>query len=79
MLSCEWECSHCEVKMESLANGITWCPSCGKVTSNFAPVMSQKMFELKSSIGEGPPSPLKVHYGAPSEKKTANLRVVSEE
>jgi len=56
MLGCEWECSHCEVKMESLANGITWCPNCGTVTSNFAPAMipemSQKMFELKSSVGE---------------------------
>ena len=32
---CEWTCSQCHVAMTSLADGITWCPECGKVTSVF--------------------------------------------
>ena len=69
-MGCEWECRHCKIEMTSLANGITWCPNCGKVTSIFVaemmPTMSQIIFDAKRSAGqEVPESRIKVTYGPP--------------
>lgn len=50
---CEWICGHCNKEMISIANGVTWCSNCGKITSMFAPEMipaiSQIIFEAKKS------------------------------
>jgi len=65
--------------MTSLADGITWCPNCGKVTSVYAPMMmpemSKMIFEAKKSVGQDvPESLLKIHWGYQEEKP--ELRVV---
>lgn len=83
MIGCEFVCSHCDVKMTSLSNGITWCPNCGKVTSVFAPVMfpemSKMIFEAKKSVGEKVPDGfLKVSWGPPEMCKPV-LKVVPAE
>lgn len=82
MLGCEWVCSHCDVEMTSIVNGITWCPNCGKLTSNVAPVMfpemSKMIFEAKRSVGgKVPDGCLKVHWGANRSKPV--LKVLSAE
>lgn len=82
---CELECRHCKVKMTSLANGITWCPNCGKVTSVFAapmmPLMSQIIFDAKRSAGlDVPERTIKITYAPPEGlygPATPKLKVVN--
>ena len=83
MIGCEFVCSHCDVKMTSISNGITWCPNCGKITSNFAPVMfpemSKMIFEAKKSVGvKVSDGFLKIEYGPPGRRKPV-LKVIPAE
>ena len=83
MLSCEFYCDHCKQDMISLANGITYCTNCGKVTSTFAPMMmpamSQMIFDAKKSVGgDVPEGKMKIHYGW-RESEPPTLKVFREE
>ena len=68
MLSCQFYCEHCKRDMISIANGITYCENCGKLTSNFAPMIIPEMSAIifrakKSAGGDVPEGKMKIHYG----------------
>lgn len=78
-MACSFYCVHCNQNMISLANGITYCENCGKVTSNFAPMMmprmSETIFAAKRSVGENvPEGSLTIRYGwRPDEPATLTI------